>query len=72
MTITDALNHLIEFITHDPDASILTVTLRRLAAICANRPDGPELLEVFRDAYYSEASNVRYRDQLRVVMRGRN
>lgn len=72
ITFTDDLNLVLCQIEHATDDSQLIVTLRRLAAICANREDGPELLEGFRDAYFREASNVRYREQLRVVMRERN
>lgn len=72
LTYTDALNHITSTIARDPDPSLLTVTLRRLAVLIANREDGPELLEGFCDAYYGELSNVRWRKQLEVVMRGRN
>lgn len=72
MTFTDALNYVLSCIEHDADASLLTVTLRRLAVLTANREDGPELVEGFCDAFYGEASNVRYRRQLEAAMRGRN
>lgn len=72
MTYTDALNYITSTISHAEDDSQLTVTLRRLAILCASRQDGPELLEGFCNAYYDEASNVRYRRQLEVAMRGKN
>lgn len=71
-TYTDALNYITATITHAADDSQLTVTLRRLAVIIANRADGPELLGGFNDAFYAELSDLRYREQLALVMRWKN
>lgn len=71
-TYTDALNYITSTITQAADDSQLVVTLRRLAVLIANREDGPELLEGFRDAFYREMSDLRYRRQLEVAMRGKN
>lgn len=72
MTYTEALNTILCQIEHSADASLLTVTLRRLAVLTANREDGPELLEGFCDAYYGKLSDLRWKRQLEAVMRGRN
>lgn len=71
-TYTDALNYCLSCIEYAADDTFLIVTLRRLAVLTANREDGPEKLRGFNDAFYDELSNVRYREQLAVVLRGRN
>lgn len=72
MTFTDYLNLVLDCLSHPDASAILTVTLRRLAVIIANRQDGPELLEGLLDAYYGARSDLRYREQLALVMRGKN
>lgn len=73
MTFTDAADYILSRIEYDADAdALLIVTLRRLAVLIANREDGPELLEGLLEAYYGELCDLRYREQLALVMRGRN
>lgn len=73
MTYTEALNTILCHIENSTDSdALLTVTLRRLAVLTANREDGPEQVEGFCDAYYAELSDLRWKRQLEVAMRGRN
>lgn len=73
MTSTDALDYLIFAIARaGPNDTTVADTTTRLGVAFANRDDGPELIESLCNAFYGARADLRYREQLALVMRRRN
>lgn len=58
MLFTDALNHVLAHITHADGDALLTVTLTRLAIICANLPGAAGWLETFEREFRLERGRL--------------
>lgn len=64
MITTDALNYLLRNIEHATDDALLTVTLTRLAIICAGLPGASGWLDLFEREFRLERGRRRLQKAL--------